>query len=125
MQTKEYAKCKRLINKIILVKEKGDCCYRCKGKFDYSHYEFHHLDPNEKESHPSNLMSRTLSVVRKEVDKCIVVCASCHQEIHREWEEGKSVSICKEKLSEIIDNGISEYMNGEVVMYSKIIKEMF
>lgn len=45
--------------------------------------EFHHLNPKEKDF---NLSDRDLildwQIIKQELDKCILVCANCHRELH-------------------------------------------
>lgn len=59
------------------------CGYsKCKNALD-----FHHLDSDEKEYTLSNLRGRKWSehtkiLIDSEVEKCIIVCANCHREIH-------------------------------------------
>jgi len=45
--------------------------------------EFHHLNPEEK-SFPLSVreMQFAWNRVRKEIEKCILVCSCCHREIH-------------------------------------------
>lgn len=43
--------------------------------------EFHHIDPREKDFTISKRMT-TFEAIRKELDKCALVCANCHREIH-------------------------------------------
>ena len=42
--------------------------------------EFHHI--GDKAFELSNVGSRSLKQVQKEIEKCVVVCANCHREIH-------------------------------------------
>lgn len=46
-------------------------------------YDFHHLNPKEKDF---GLGDKTSTVkwdkVQTEIDKCILVCANCHRQIH-------------------------------------------
>lgn len=45
--------------------------------------EFHHPDPNKKDFSISvDGMTRSWERVKKEVEKCILICANCHREIH-------------------------------------------
>ena len=78
----------RVTNKRRQLKEKavdykgGKCC-----KCDYSKcigaLEFHHTDPNEKDFSMSvQGYTRSWEKIKKELDKCILVCANCHREIH-------------------------------------------
>lgn len=48
-----------------------------------SAYDFHHRDPKEKEF---GLSGKTISFERlkKEADKCNLLCCRCHMEIHEE-----------------------------------------
>ena len=46
--------------------------------------EFHHLNPEEKDFGISRTLTRSMDSLRKEVDKCILVCSNCHAEIHDE-----------------------------------------
>lgn len=54
------------------------CGYnKCLGAFD-----FHHRDPNEKDLNLSKMTSRCFDSVKIELDKCDLLCANCHREIH-------------------------------------------
>lgn len=44
--------------------------------------EFHHLDPNEKEFSLTTSNTRSIQKLLEEAQKCILVCANCHREIH-------------------------------------------
>ena len=72
---------RRRENKRLLVEYKGGECERCGYNKCIGALEFHHLDPTEKEF---PLTGNTNSLVRQkaEADKCILVCANCHREIH-------------------------------------------
>ena len=65
------------------VEYKGGECIKC----GYSKYngalEFHHIDPNEKDFNISKIKSYVFSdIVKKELDKCILLCSNCHKEEH-------------------------------------------
>ena len=50
--------------------------------------EFHHLNRGEKDfSISESTYSRSMEDLKKEVDKCILVCANCHREIHEKEQE--------------------------------------
>ena len=60
----------------------GKCCIcgynRCSAALD-----FHHRNEDEKEFGLSqNGMTRSWERTKKEIDKCVLVCANCHREIH-------------------------------------------
>ena len=45
--------------------------------------DFHHKDPSEKEEGVSRLVrSAGIDRVLQEIDKCIVLCANCHRDLH-------------------------------------------
>ncbi len=65
-----------------LVEEFGGKCSIC----GYSKYlgalEFHHKDPKEKEFTIASRNTRAYDKLKKEADKCLLVCSNCHKEIH-------------------------------------------
>lgn len=52
----------------------GRCCAECGATADL---EFHHVDPSEKLSH--RIWGWSPDRIAKELDKCVVLCASCHE----------------------------------------------
>jgi len=74
--------------KIELVEYKGGKCEKCGYNKCVKALTFHHLDPNEKDFTISG-KSWSVDKLKKEVDKCILVCSNCHIEIHAEIEENK------------------------------------
>lgn len=66
-----------------LIEYKGGCCERCGYSKCSDALEFHHVDPSEKEFSVSG-KSISFEKMKKEVDKCILVCSNCHREIHFE-----------------------------------------
>lgn len=65
-----------------IVKYKGGRCEICGYNKCIGALEFHHLDPDEKDFQISNGSPKTLEKLKKESDKCILVCSNCHREIH-------------------------------------------
>lgn len=63
-----------------LILEAGGACALCGYAKCAAALEFHHTDAN-KESRISG-SSRGLAWLRREVAKCVLVCANCHREIH-------------------------------------------
>lgn len=69
--------------KLMAVEYKGGKCELCGYSKDISALEFHHTDPSQKDfnvGYKGN--TRSWIKVRQEIDKCILVCANCHREIH-------------------------------------------
>lgn len=74
---------RRLKLKDLAVEYKGGCCQHCGYKKSYRALHFHHLDPSQKDFHPSkNGNTRSWEVLKKELDKCILLCSNCHCEEH-------------------------------------------
>lgn len=62
---------------------KGGKCLTCGYNKHQSALEFHHIDPKEKDfSIGSNGYCYSWDKIKKELDKCILVCSNCHREIH-------------------------------------------
>lgn len=62
---------------------KGGRCERCGYSKCLSALEFHHLKSGKKDFGLSERgMTRSWEKVKKELSKCILVCANCHRELH-------------------------------------------
>jgi DNA-binding CsgD family transcriptional regulator len=66
-----------------LVEYKGGKCEKCGYDKCVQALQFHHLNPKEKDFAVGG-KSYSFERLKKEVDKCIMVCANCHIEIHEE-----------------------------------------
>ena len=62
---------------------KGNICEIC-GYNKYSGaLEFHHEDPNKKDTNIAKLRSHPFgNKIKKEIDKCKLLCTNCHREEH-------------------------------------------
>lgn len=85
-------------NKIRLVEYKGGKCEICGYNKCIDALEFHHLNPEEKDFGLSCGDTRSLERLKVEADKCIMVCANCHREIHAKEREEKQRK--KEEIEE-------------------------
>lgn len=71
---------------------KGGSCQICGYNKTNNALEFHHLDPLEKDYTVSKKKLYSFDEnIKKELDKCILVCANCHREIHAGIVEGKGI----------------------------------
>ena len=61
------------------VEYKGGKCSLCGYDKCLTALEFHHVNPKEKELYNSHW---TFERNKKELDKCILLCANCHREEH-------------------------------------------
>lgn len=66
--------------KRLAVEYMGGECFDCKGVFPQCVYQFHHLDPTQKDFNPSN--KRGFETMKPELDKCVMLCANCHMVRH-------------------------------------------
>lgn len=46
--------------------------------------DFHHKDQSQKEFVISGNYTRSWEVLKKELDKCDLICSNCHREIHND-----------------------------------------
>ena len=72
--------------KIKAVEYKGGCCQKCDYKKSIRALTFHHIDPKQKDFGISG-KSYSFEKIKKEIDKCVLLCSNCHSEAHDEIEE--------------------------------------
>jgi len=77
-----WQKEKGRINKLKGIEYLGGKCADCGGEFPQYIYDFHHTDPNIKESGIARIMGRTWENIIPELDKCVLLCAHCHRTRH-------------------------------------------
>lgn len=80
--TTENASLFRQQQKQRAVDYKGGKCCVCSYNKTNECLTFHHLDPKKKDSEVSKMRGLPWETLRKELDKCILVCCRCHGEIH-------------------------------------------
>jgi len=69
--------------KLLAINYKGNQCFDCKLSFvEYNVYEFHHLDPNQKDFGFSDGLTRGWAKIQEELDKCVMLCCLCHRKRH-------------------------------------------
>lgn len=60
----------------------GGKCQKC-GETREHILNFHHLNPEEKDSIPSELLVKSkIELFFQEIDKCILLCSNCHEDFH-------------------------------------------
>lgn len=80
---------KRRAIKEMLLNYKGGKCQRCGYNKCNRALEFHHIDPSKKDFGISKNINRNIEDLKREVDKCILLCSNCHAEVHQElYEQG-------------------------------------
>jgi len=69
--------------KQMVVEYKGGVCTICGYKKYVGAFDLHHLDSTKKDFGLSTRgLTRSWEKIKAEADKCILVCANCHREIH-------------------------------------------
>lgn len=63
---------------------KGGKCERCGYSKSIRSLVFHHVNPEEKDFGIGSSYSTKWNIVKNELDKCIMLCANCHGEVHDE-----------------------------------------
>jgi len=62
---------------------KGGSCMVCGYNKCQRALSFHHLNPKEKDFDLSSRgLTRSWERIKKEIDKCVLLCANCHMEVH-------------------------------------------
>lgn len=59
----------------------GKCCY-CGYSKCVASLHFHHRTPSEKDPNWTRMRTWKFDKIKKELDKCDLVCANCHGELH-------------------------------------------
>lgn len=77
-------KLRGLKRKLELVKSRGGKCKLCGYDRNIAVLEFHHINPDEKEFQLDmrHLSNTSLERLKEEADKCQLLCANCHREVH-------------------------------------------
>lgn len=60
----------------------GGKCRRCGYNKSMSALEFHHKDPTQKD--PAYKLTWSWERLKPELEKCELLCANCHREVHEE-----------------------------------------
>lgn len=84
---KEWYRRTRLTMKRLAIEYLGGKCVSCgKNDLHISCYCFHHKDSNKKEfSIAKKFTTVNFEKIRKELDKCVLMCQNCHSIEH--WDE--------------------------------------
>lgn len=69
--------------KQLCVTYKGGECSKCGYNKCIGALDFHHLNPDEKDFSIGHLKNYSFSdKIKKELDKCVLLCSNCHREKH-------------------------------------------
>lgn len=71
--------------KIKMIIYKGGRCEDCGLRLEDSHYcvfDFHHINPNDKNPKFKRIKYQKWEVIKMEIDKCELLCSNCHRIKH-------------------------------------------
>jgi hypothetical protein len=69
-------------NKLKAIEYKGGVCFDCKNEYPPCCYDFHHLNPDEKDFNIAKINGRSFENIKDELDKCVLLCSNCHRIRH-------------------------------------------
>ena len=83
--------------KLEVVLSLGGCCSKCGYDKNLAAFDFHHKDPKTKSFgiDARKFANTSISKLKEELDKCVLLCANCHREEHHP-------NLDKENYSEIL-----------------------
>lgn len=76
--------------KIKAIAYKGGKCVKCGYDKCVRSMDFHHRNPDEKEFSISQYSNFGWERIKKELDKCDLLCRNCHGEAHEELDKHKT-----------------------------------
>ena len=78
------------------IKYKGSKCINCGYDRCYEALEFHHLNSSGKDFGLSDKgYTRSWAKIKEELDKCVLLCANCHREVHSGMQLSREIGIEK------------------------------
>ena len=78
----EQGRLAKLRGKAFVQRYKRFCGCRVCGESEPIALDLHHLDPSTKEGNPANLYGNSFKTIKREIRKCVVLCANCHRKVH-------------------------------------------
>ena len=82
-----YTKLRRYRTKAAAVKLKGGKCNRCDWKGNIAAFQFHHIDPDDKDFSIGMCANKSWKLIKAEIKKCELLCANCHNIEHANNED--------------------------------------
>lgn len=75
-------KIRRFRAKAAAVKYLGGRCSKCGWQGNQAAFAFHHKNPNQKDFVIGNVANKKWEIIKKELNKCVLLCANCHAIVH-------------------------------------------
>lgn len=77
---------RRYVAKLQAVEYLGGKCMKCPYQGNIAAFDFHHRDGSTKEFTLSGCAHRSWEDIKKELDKCDLLCANCHRLEHNGYD---------------------------------------
>ena len=84
-------KIRRFRTKATAIKFLGGKCIQCGWDGDQAAFQFHHLNPREKEFVLGSVANKSWETIKPELEKCLVLCANCHMIEHNTKDDDKFI----------------------------------
>lgn len=119
----EYVKRSRYRYKRRCVEYLGDECADCHGKYHDAVYDFHHLDPSKKDFNVASGSTRNWDASKKELDKCVLLCANCHRIRHTDGERDLEykMSMARQSFNCKVCGKTTSYGHTKCVEHSQFV----
>ena len=82
-------KIRRFRAKAAAIKYLGGRCGNCEWHGDQAAFQFHHKNSKGKEFEIGNVANKSWNSIKKEMQKCVLLCANCHM-IEHSTKNGKN-----------------------------------
>ena len=113
-----------LKRKIELIEYKGGKCIKCGYDKNISALDFHHIDKETKEFEldARKLSNTHINKLKEEVEKCVLLCANCHRELHHPHLDKNNIP---NLLNEYVTNNIKVQQNKKKQSICPFCKQNF
>ena len=100
MENKDRVMINQTAKKLKAIEILGTYCCYCNANMSDMHWcaEFHHKDPQTKDTNVTDLLSSHWMYIERELQKCILMCSNCHRKHHYDEQRFKKY---KNKIFEI------------------------
>lgn len=88
----------RWAKKLKAIKLLNSKCSKCNSR-NIFHLEFHHINQDTKKYVINQIWIRNWDFIKKEVQKCVLLCRNCHNELHH----GNPTQLFKKSKKQILD----------------------
>ena len=89
-------KIRRYRSKAAAVKYLGEKCKNCGWQGNQAAFQFHHTDPTKKKFIIGGVANKKWEFIKKELEKCVLLCANCHAVEHSTKNEYRFLQEVKE-----------------------------